>query len=353
MKHKRILAALLSLSLALISCVAPQTKRVEVSDELVLEEAKKQRVIALESLMDDWALVRRVSYPVLASATSYCGEKVRASFGMYFANRHAFPKDFRETSAELYAMDDALRITQVVPGSPAERAGLRQGDVLVSLDDKEFPAGEKAMKEADTLLREELTAGETVRLTVSREEAEKTISLAPETICDYPVIPTQSDQVNAFADGKRIGLARGMLRFVDNEQELAMVISHELSHNAMGHLTAKKTNYMLGTIFDIAAAVYGVNTQGLFGGLAARRYSKEFEAEADYVSLYIMTEAGLDIEDAPQFWRRMATAHPGNITRSHASSHPSTPERFLALEKTVEEIKKKKAENLPLEPEYK
>ncbi len=353
MKHKRILTVILALSVALISCVAPQTKRVELSDEMVLEETKKQSVIALQSLMDDWTLVRRVSYPILSTATSYCGEKVRASFGIYFANQRAFPKVFRETAAELYGMDDALRITQVVPGTSAERAGLRQGDVLVSVDGQEFPTGDQAMKEADELLRNRLKAGESVSLTISRAGAERTVSVIPETICDYPVIPTPGDRVNAFADGRRIGVERGMLRFVDNEQELAMVISHELSHNAMGHLNAKKTNYMLGTIFDIVGAVYGVNTQGLFGKLAAQRFSKEFEAEADYVSLYIMAQAGLHIEDAPKFWRRMAVAHPGNIKASHASSHPSTPERFLALEKTVEEIKKKQAANLPLEPEYK
>ncbi len=320
---------------------------------MVLEEAKKQRAIALESLMDDQRLLRRVSYPVLAAATSYCGESVRASFGLYFANQYAFPKDFREAAGELYQMDDALRITQIIPGSPAERAGLREGDLLVSLAGTELPVGEEAMKDADQRLREELKSGESVRLTISRDGAERTVSLVPENICEYPIILSIGDQVNAYADGKRIGVERGMLRFVENEQELAMVISHELAHNAMGHLTAKKTNFMLGSIFDIAAAVYGVNTQGLFGKLAGQRYSKEFEAEADYVSLYIMADAGIDISDAPKFWRRMAVAHPGNIKASHAASHPSTPERFLALEKTVEEIKQKQADNLPLTPEYK
>ena len=53
------------------------------------------------------------------------------------------------------------------------------------------------------------------------------------------------------------------------------------------------------------------------------------------------------------FWRRMAAEHPGNIARNHSATHPATPERFVAIEKTVEEIQGKIEANLPLEPEYK
>jgi predicted Zn-dependent protease len=80
-------------------------------------------------------------------------------------------------------------------------------------------------------------------------------------------------------------------------------------------------------------------------------YSKEFEAEADYVGLYLMARAGFAIEDTPNFWRRMAIAHPGSVKRGLAASHPPTPERFLALEKTVEEIDAKRARSEALLPE--
>jgi len=64
--------------------------------------------------------------------------------------------------------------------------------------------------------------------------------------------------------------------------------------------------------------------------------------------------SGLEIKGSAYFWRRMAAAHPQAIQEGgFLASHPSTPERFLALEKTVEEIKQKQAAGKPLRPEMK
>ncbi|MCZ6846760.1 MAG: hypothetical protein O7F69_12770 [Alphaproteobacteria bacterium] len=48
---------------------------------------------------------------------------------------------------------------------------------------------------------------------------------------------------------------------------------------------------------------------------------------------------------------RMAVIHPASIQSNHSSTHPSTPERFIALESAVEEIRTKLAAGLPLVPE--
>ena len=76
--------------------------------------------------------------------------------------------------------------------------------------------------------------------------------------------------------------------------------------------------------------------------------TKEFEFEADYVSLYVMALSGFDITHAPDFWRRVATLRPGDITTSY--THPSTAERFIAMEAAVREIRAKQAQGLTLRP---
>ena len=119
-------------------------------------------------------------------------------------------------------------------------------------------------------------------------------------------------------------------------------------------MRSKMTNYALGSILDIAAQIFlKIPTQGLFGSLGGNAYSQDFEAEADYVGLYILAQAGGNIEEAPQFWRRMATLSPGAIQSSHMSTHPATPERFVALEETVKEIRAKQRAGLPLTPNLK
>ena len=64
-----------------------------------------------------------------------------------------------------------------------------------------------------------------------------------------------------------------------------------------------------------------------------------------------MATAGYKIDDAPLFWRRMATTNSQAI--SMKSSHPTTPDRFVAIESTVKEINQKIAIHQPLKPEMK
>jgi len=143
------------------------------------------------------------------------------------------------------------------------------------------------------------------------------------------------------------------MRFVRNDQELGLVVAHELAHNAMDHITAKKINTAGGTVLDVLAALAGIYTRGTFGKMAGQAYSQAFEAEADYVGLYMMARANLDLDGAALFWRRMAMAHPGSVEGSILASHPATPERFVAIEETVKEINGKRALGQKLEPEYK
>ena len=75
------------------------------------------------------------------------------------------------------------------------------------------------------------------------------------------------------------------------------------------------------------------------------------EADADYVGLDLAAAAGYDIRSAVEFWRRMAVEHPGAIEESLLASHPSSPERTVALRATIAEIEAKRAEGLPLRPE--
>ncbi len=83
--------------------------------------------------------------------------------------------------------------------------------------------------------------------------------------------------------------------------------------------------------------------QGAFSNIAGQAYSQEFESEADYVGIYITELAGYEIREAAYFWRKMGIKHPGSIEKNHTASHPSSPERFVSIEETIEEINQKKS----------
>ncbi|HWP68404.1 MAG TPA: M48 family metalloprotease, partial [Rectinemataceae bacterium] len=61
-------------------------------------------------------------------------------------------------------------------------------------------------------------------------------SSRPEIYAGYRFIGLSSDEVNAFATpGGHILVARGLLRLVQSEDELAAVLAHEIAHVALGH----------------------------------------------------------------------------------------------------------------------
>jgi predicted Zn-dependent protease len=228
-----------------------------------------------------------------------------------------------------------------------------QGDIPLAINGWAVPVGKHAGTDFLSRLEQEVREGREISLKIMREDIEMTYDIVPDTVCAYRIVLSNQDIINAFADGENVVITRGMMRFTKSDNELSLVVSHELAHNVMKHISAKTQNLMLGTVLDVVAAVFGVNTRGTFGNLGAQAYSQDFEAEADYVGLYMMALTALDIESAPHFWRRMAAIHPGSIESDFMSTHPATPERFVALEKTVQEIKEKIASGEPLEPELK
>jgi len=166
--------------------------------------------------------------------------------------------------------------------------------------------------------------------------------------CVYEFKLDKSKEINAYADGKNIIVTEGMMDFARDPNDLAVVLGHEYAHNIMGHIRAKQQNVGIGSVFgslvDVLASSQGVSTGGVFGDLGtmagAYGYSKEFEKEADYVGLYITEKAGYDIDKAPDFWRKMSLRDSNSI--NNGFTHPTNPERYIALGKVIREIKRKK-----------
>ena len=330
---------------------APTTKKIAVDDVAAELEAKKQRELAVRSMYEDRLRLWRVAHRIKTKASAVCGDQVNYESGFFPATSFIFGEDLKEAAQQAVNLSDVIKIVDVHPDSPAQTAGLKAGDIPLSLNDWKLPIGKDSLKLTAEKYEEITKTGKSFNARVLRDGKEETLTITPEKSCNFAVAMSNDTIINAFADGKRIIVTRGLMRFTKDDTELALVVSHELAHNAMRHIDAKKTNWALGSILDILAAVYGVNTQGGFGNLAGQAFSQDFEAEADYVGLYMMAHAAFDIDNAPNFWRRMAEAIPASIRTNFTASHPATPHRFVALEKAVQEIRKKQKEGVALTPE--
>ena len=344
MSNFRFIKLLLIFAL-ISSCAGPSTQRISIDSEALDAETRLQKKLSLQKVKARYERLQKVGYPILKNSSELCENTIN-SLGVMF-NAYVSSDKYSEVEKEVYEIDDRLLLTYVIPSSSAFKSGLRSNDEIVSINDiKATIDKEKFHKELEKLRAK----SDSLKVVYKRQGEERVATFDPDLICNYPILLVQNDSVNAFANGSQIGITTGMIRFAEEDEQLGLVIAHELGHNIMDHISKLRTNSLLGTIVDLAAAYYGVNTQGVFGQTGARMYSQEFEAEADYVGIYYMERAGYSIDNVADFWRDMAVEHPGSINQSHASTHPATPERFLEINAAIEEIKEKKRLNQQLIP---
>jgi len=166
-----------------------------------------------------------------------------------------------------------------------------------------------------------------------------------------------SDEINAFAlPGGFFYVNSGLILAADNEAELAGVMAHEIAHVAARHQTREMTraNYVSMSTIPLMFVinswdVYEAANLGMSLALPVTfmKFSRNFEAEADYLGLQYMYKAGYDPQAFIAFFEKIKALEkekPGKLSKAFAS-HPPTPERIL---KTQDEIR----EVLPPRPEY-
>lgn len=343
----KITTTILSLFVLLITACAPMAQTPNISSDLTEKEAALQREIVVREMVSKNAKLQTIAQPILIKNAELCGKKVAPYIGAEIATINQIPKDFRQAYQDIYGVVEYPTVVSVVPGSPAATK-LKAGDVLLSVNGKEIPQKLQGIKKFQQSLYEE-----NLNVVVSRKGKDVKVSLKPVLACDSPVSFIYDSDINAYADGKNIFVSSGMMRFVDNDNQLALIIGHELAHNARKHVEAKQGNALIGVLIGgIVMAGTGVDVTSSFADIGAAAYSQQFESEADYVGLYYTARAGYDISSAPQVWRKMASENPGSIHLA-GSTHPSSAVRFVALDSAVKEIAGKKSRGQSLLPEEK
>ncbi len=159
-----------------------------------------------------------------------------------------------------------------------------------------------------------------------------------------------NNEVNAWAlPGGKIGVNKGLLRYVENEDELAAVIAHEMGHAELSHATKemrKKAFYAgLSSAAQTAtaAAVSDKARAGTQTGmkiveapmmrLVASGYSRDLELEADMHILKAFESTGYDVTRGAGFYETLLELIPQGSkgTTSLFAGHPETQKRLTAL----------------------
>ncbi|WP_147149346.1 M48 family metallopeptidase [Reyranella soli] len=171
-------------------------------------------------------------------------------------------------------------------------------------------------------------------------------------VCDWRFQLSRSREMNAGATGYgQIVLNRGIVEFAANDEEVCMVVAHEIGHHAANHVARGVRNQMIGAligvaIVGIAGAVAGSaptsdTTQmaaQLGGQIGHLSFSKEQEREADYLAAAILYRAGIDLDKARGLLLSMA-AGSQQMATAFLDTHPAGPERVAAWDRAVAEIR--------------
>lgn len=227
--------------------------------------------------------------------------------------------------------DKGRVILGIAEDSPAARAGLRPGDLVEKLGGLEDKLGEGGKEGIEMSLE----ANAPAEATVKRAGEQRTFSLVPEELPSIRIRIKETEKINAYAKFTGIEVTYGLLRFVENDDELAVIIGHEVAHLIRKHLPKNMGIAALcGAVGGLTGPFAGVVTQALYAP-----YSRETEREADYFGLVFAHRAGYDIEKATGLWKRFALEVPKTTSKSFLRTHPASPERIVRVKKLVEIIK--------------
>lgn len=347
-----MLVSSLGLTLLLSALGCSSTRLPTIPAPELREERQLQLERTLTFARDETARLWNLLWPLLEENTALCRGQRASSIGIGFVipgqGSGASNRLRNEVREKIYDFDSHTVIYAVADGSPAAKAGVQPGDRVLRLAGWNW-SREDARKfntEFSRRLKSSSRSGP-FNLTVQREDQTLQMQVDPVEVCDVSIALEPSLDVQARTNGRSILVTRGMVERLD-DTDIRTVLAHELAHCVMKHIRKATVHAGYGFIADLAFLSQKIWLGGAFSRMSRAAGSMGLEREADYVSLYLLANAGFDTANVARIWRELADEV--TFTGSMFNTHPYSPERYVLLTKTHEEIEIKKSQGRPLIP---
>jgi hypothetical protein len=323
--------------------VAPSPLPANTAEELAEHAAALRELAALQDRL------YRVAAPLLVNNPALCKHNARNLLGFTAKNKYSYSSEFADSAQKILGLGEQLQIMGVMPGSGAASAGVQSGDKLVAVNDMPLPRGQNAEHQAGLVLVPLLAERTPLTLTINRDGADIPLKIPLTHACAFGVELGNTNSVNAYADGHRVMVTRGMMHVAGSDEELAYILATEMAHNILGHATKQHTSATSAGIIDKLTQLHP-DTSNIDDQAALKPSTQELDIAADKLGLYMAARAGYNVENAAQFWSRLATQYPPTVLNSYTAIHPATAYRLSAMAKVTTEIKAKQAARKPLTP---
>ena len=177
------------------------------------------------------------------------------------------------------------------------------------------------------------------------------LAYLPEVIFRYRFYVIKADAFNAFAiPGGKIFINSGLLNVMENEDELAGILSHEIAHVFCRHISQKierskkvsmatlagaAAGMLLGTATGSGEAAQALTMGSMAAGQTAElAYSRENEIQADQVGLDYLNKAGYGAEGLLEILKKMRSAQwfGSETVPTYLMTHPAVDDRIAYVD---------------------
>lgn len=167
-------------------------------------------------------------------------------------------------------------------------------------------------------------------------------SVAADTPWEFEFYVLEDDITNAFAlPGGPIFITTGMLNILEDEDEVAGVLAHEIVHVLARHgaqrvAQSELTNGLIGAVAVASGDANAANTAAMIGQLITLSYGRDDELQSDRLGVCLMIDAGYDPAGMLGVQQALRDATGGQSVPEFYSTHPNPENRLQQIQDAID-----------------
>lgn len=310
-----------------------------------------------------------IAYRLRVRGHKLCGTRITHDVGLSYARPALMEKIGLKDALPLTGEHDRLTISHVVPGSAAERAGVRSGDWIESISLQQGVTRDQAVESIEATLSRATEAGHPFTLILRRGTNQLHLLLEPEVACDFRFGISWSNEGSYIGfswdrtfGGVKVSLDPGWSL---DDNTLALYISHQAAHGLrrdyerLSDDLGSVTTAIVDTPFLILSIGLGITGFPKFilpmTFYKIDQMHEDSEPKVDMLSLYMLALSGYDPSVLVSRLRTVvASKKQGTDLFLHVdldywnTTSELTKKRLEIMEEETAELLRKQREGVPL-----